>query len=889
MAEAKTYKNRRSGRSAVSYTDYSRGMMFSENNVDEGFAKVLVNFDFENDNKVLTPRAGLRTKELILPDFTDYSNQEHDFVDDNNAIQAAKDCVENGKEFRQIVIGGLSEESHNEGKIWFTTTDKNYNTVVVDDTMDIDVNVTKLATASKRCTFFEAELPQIHNIKLTQNRKVSSVIGTFGFLNSFYFFGIDTETQGGLVFDKRHLYRSYYKDDPDVLRYVPEKVDILQLKASEAVNYGYNMLDENPYVFDDSIGDSSTFQMEGILPYDRAFGGTDEPKLLMTPKSNTHIWFRCNYIVPSNSKYDVVWSWKELSSDTWTEFHKETITIDANTTEPPVLQADLNAPTVEIMVRCEAYKYETATVSDAVEKAMTVGFDFTVNENNSSSNMEQEIYDLTTANGMCCYKNRLAVYGLPKDPTILFFSDYNEPGYFPYPNNIVTFDEPIIYAVNYLDSLVVFTTDKIYKVSLDDDGITWTSEVLQSNLYIEPYDRHLVKVIRNMLYFKSGNYYYMIVPKALSTTGELTLAPITTPITSFFEHFSANVSKVLYDTFHRNDTYDLVTYFNFLDYEFVHNMYVFSWDSDDTFIHFDIMYNTNARYWKICVYENPAILFPYKNDTTQYGLLASTSVNQFYNPEGYGLNKEGRIVQVFKFDKLNPKDFFIPSTASLTYYPDFVKPSSTIGKLTFSALASVVNSVLHLDKAIVSLPVKDKKLVLTGGSSYVKGFKITDIVGIFHNVINNYDNYFTFRNYQFLDTGYVSSEYVYNKRYREMQMQLANHSNNDLVFHYDFLIAGENRKIVYKYEVNQIIDETNPEYGIAYIDSVPYFEIDADEIDLSNAFTIKNDLFSNIDYWKLRANISGKGVAPRLRLNSRNEVMFQLLSINWVYRLMNMR
>ena len=47
-----------------------------------------------------------------------------------------------------------------------------------------------------------------------------------------------------------------------------------------------------------------------------------------------------------------------------------------------------------------------------------------------------------------------------------------------------------------------------------------------------------------MIYFKSGNYYYMLVPKAQSTTGELTLAPISTPITEFFNNFSVNVERV---------------------------------------------------------------------------------------------------------------------------------------------------------------------------------------------------------------------------------------------------------------------------------------------------------------------------------------------------------
>ena len=40
-----------------------------------------------------------------------------------------------------------------------------------------------------------------------------------------------------------------------------------------------------------------------------------------------------------------------------------------------------------------------------------------------------------------------------------------------------------------------------------------------------------------MVFFKSGNYYYMVVPSLRSMTGELVLAPISKNIEFFLKQF----------------------------------------------------------------------------------------------------------------------------------------------------------------------------------------------------------------------------------------------------------------------------------------------------------------------------------------------------------------
>ena len=147
----------------------------------------------------------------------------------------------------------------------------------------------------------------------------------------------------------------------------------------------------------------------------------------------------------------------------------------------------------------------------------------------------------------------------------------------------------------------------------------------------------------------------------------------------------------------------------------------------------------------------------------------------------------------------------------------------------------------------------------------------------------------TFSNKQFLDTGYRDAALFINKRYRELQLQINNFDDVNMEFGMDFDIAGEPRGTRFKYETSQVIDEIDQDEAIVYLDAIPYMPVNAEDIDKSNLWTIHNSLTPNIDLYKVRASISGKGPAPRMRLYTRKQFNYQLLGLNWVYREMNMR
>lgn len=185
--------------------------------------------------------------------------------------------------------------------------------------------------------------------------------------------------------------------------------------------------------------------------------------------------------------------------------------------------------------------------------------------------------------------------------------------------------------------------------------------------------------------------------------------------------------------------------------------------------------------------------------------------------------------------------------------------------------------------------VDEHVLYVQDSSNFYMGYSKRNILSVVKNVYEHQDDYYTFKNYQFLDSGYRSDELQYKKRYREIQFQINNLDKKNMQFGMDYILDGAPRGMYYKYDVAQSIDEMDPSYGVIYIDSTPYMEAELDSIDLTNQWTIDQHLTPEVTLYKIRVAVSGKGYAPRLRLYSRNDKRFELFNIAWVSKIMNMR
>ena len=72
----------------------------------------------------------------------------------------------------------------------------------------------------------------------------------------------------------------------------------------------------------------------------------------------------------------------------------------------------------------------------------------------------------------------------------------------------------ILNVVNYLDALLLITSNTIYVMSGQGLLATYKTTSLITNLNIKPVDALNVKVIKDQVFFKSDGKYYVLKPNA---------------------------------------------------------------------------------------------------------------------------------------------------------------------------------------------------------------------------------------------------------------------------------------------------------------------------------------------------------------------------------------
>ena len=171
-----------------------------------------------------------------------------------------------------------------------------------------------------------------------------------------------------------------------------------------------------------------------------------------------------------------------------------------------------------------------------------------------------------------------------------------------------------------LDYLLVFTATKLYQLSLDIETGSWNKKHIQSNLDIKEWDIHLIQQVKNMVFFKSGNYYYMVPSTKMTTLNQLVVTPVSRNIERLLDSFKENIDSIVKLVYDYDRGLELVHYYNFLDYEDVHNTYVFKTEFD-VYLNVVLLYNTMQRSWRIHMFESNCIIKPYKQDATTKGTL----------------------------------------------------------------------------------------------------------------------------------------------------------------------------------------------------------------------------------------------------------------------------
>lgn len=645
-----------------------------------------------------------------------------------------------------------------------------------------------------------------------------------------------------------------------------------ELTPKEAMTWGYNQLLDNPYSFS-NVQTGSKGVLTGLIPYN-----ADGTEIILNPKYNQTITLKAYYTAPDGT-YSFKFQWKSINNDVWNDIG--TVTASC----PNDVAITFVPPTDYIVVKVEM----TAQGSSSIVSVMELGLTFAEGTNN---NLAPVKYNIANCACMTWFQNRLVVGNVSSENAIanlvgrtyadgrnlVFLSDINSPDYFPYPQNYLEFDDEVIAIKSFLEQLLVFTKTKLYVVTQNEDGLTFTQKCIQQNLDISVWDSHLIQVVQNMVFFKSGNYFYMVVPKTNSTTGELQIAPISRPIKNLLDNFKPTISE-LYKTIYNEDLPEnLVTYYNFLDFEDVHMVYAF--DCGDSLLNVDLLYNTLNRSWRIYFFTSTNTLHMAIPDATKRGtyiqITKATQWDVRYNTTQGGVaasaTQDQPLVQFLQFVDGTQSDWCVSDSASYLPY--------------------ICYRTCHHDSA--------------SGTS-IADWTTVERTGVgWSNLTRAYSNMTHVLNYQYLDTGQRNHGITLKKRYRELQFMLNNLSKEELTFYTGFLIDGRMRTGFYKYEPTQNTDSTSGDFGVITLARVlvdgtiaPDNTLDfVRQLDNSSELSgetvlgkwmLSDSIFPECTLLKLRIPISGKGYSPRMQLLSLNEKDYQIYNIVWVMRQMNSR
>lgn len=838
MYDSSFKKFQHESRIHLSEEAFNLGMNYTDSPIEVGKSKMLLNFDIADDATSLKPRAGIRTTAVAALPTTvtsDLVNMLPNF--DSVSISATGEYGYKGITYKYVLLHCATNN-----KLYLCTIAQD---IAVDTIKDIKTEGIEIIDTGLTGKVNDFSNTEIHNLKIKTNTPLAKKqIGVKAWSDWYFFFATEGSTT--------NLYNIKFNESTK--RFFVNKVVPTTLTALEASPNKFNMLLSSPYSFSNKIV-AGAFVLQGILCYS---GGS----LVVSPKINTKYNYKLAFTAPASTRYQITWEWKDYNGTTWTEVKKQTVTTASSGT-PADITCDFAAPIKESLMRVTVTGYTTVTenITDETgavtgtttkyvlksypDQVMAVSINCDAEAQQSSANADLKNYDLSKATGMGYWQNRLVLWGF--DDPIMFVSDTNLPEWFPYPNNTDLFDEPIIHCEPYLDYLLVFTTRKLYQLTMLSDGSGWSKTCIQDHLNLTKYDTNFIKTIKNMVFFKSGNSYYMVVPSSASNTGGLTIAPISKPIQWLLDNFEASVKDTLSDVYNYSDKLNLEYCFNYINNTDVVTNYVFE-DAQGMLLNFCLLYNTEDRTWRTHLFDSQSIYTMSKLDATTDGTLVTlTPISQklkYTNTEDNTTiinNYNTFIIQYLTRDNNNPRDLYI--ARGFKKYPD-------VG--------------------------------LGDGS---------DDVQILFDSVHKY------LNHQFLDTGYRSLNYPNNKkRHREFQLRFNNKSEKPLKFGTTFYIDGENRKSMTKY---QIVHETNKDadnYGV--ISVVPTLET-AIEI---QGTTILGELENDINAWQLdvssfphiplikaRVAVSGKGYNNRLKLLSVNEENYEILGVCWVYKNMNLR
>ena len=605
------------------------------------------------------------------------------------------------------------------------------------------------------------------------------------------------------------------------------------------------------------------------------------------------------------------WEWREATSSDWVVIKEETAPFPTDDEENYLpLTCDFSLSTENSIIRLslfDAILKEKDTQNEIINKRLastTVGITAITTQTEQKTNIVNTVnYDLSLPMKQLSWGNRLVkYYGIsdvrfshgshytdvrvpPEFSNLLFVSAVNSPDYFPYPNSVDTFDEPIVGCANYGDDLLVFTKAKLYRLTYNTSDQGWTKALIQDKFSIDTVretievrnkditpsnvdpDYQFGKVsyeTQTMLYtpirqyaaYRSNKRIFMVLPSK-NGTGNVTLAPISNAIKELLDPIELRPGVV--NPSERNPLKEILKQILKINIR------------SGTLVDYGINSYT-SKMWLHADYNN--IIY-----SLIYSVYYANTMHDICVQLRYNIDLYSWTVYMFELHGSDVRPVYHANTKTLYYDTYYVLGDGDTRQLLSSRCVQDIQNV------------KDECKVPTG----VAPLK------------------YIMKNYQYFDTGNREINSDIRKRFREWQLKFVNPEVTTLQFYTNFYIDNRLRNTFQGLETSTkstadgdgfevIVNETYtpnatyvPNARIASGAILTSPDPDAEDLTKPASSTILDNVdaweiglssFDTVPFIKVRKPVSGKGYTPRLVIFSFNEKRWELLNCTWVYRIM---
>jgi hypothetical protein len=597
---------------------FNMGMSYVDTPLASGFSRLLVNYDLKNQGNSIVPRGGLK---LVTPTLANAQlSGGSAYAIHHTGMTLVKSIDGSDATMHKYILVAPIVVHPVTGAVCYSLADVHCFIETASGFLHASANIPYYSKT-------KTKLSSVHEAPIVAEPSC----------NSGVFVSVEANTYMP-VFNNDNTVRKFLQlvlqfTSANTFTITMPQLNPKEVTAAQVINSGYNLMKADPYDFQNTQNGTGKVVLQGVIPKD------GDGKIKLTADVGEVLMYHLNYTYPAGDigkQYMVQWEVKDTTTGSdpvvLMQVRKSPIYAPgADIIYPYVVAYKQFTLIVKIYYKLDVDTHIYISDDDDYKnltplQVITVSSYYTTaGVSGNAANLTAKAYDMATCKNMCTWQQRTVLWGVENAATTLFVSQPNLPEYVPYPNNVEVFSEDIVHCVPYLTYLLVFTTSKLYQLSIASNGVNmyYATKCIQERLTMTEEDASTITIVKNMVYFKSGNYFYMIVPNSSAGAGELQLAPVSRPIEALLDNFDTSVKKIIDEVYNlkytfsihegAGDTYSLtlIDYTNYLDGSTMRNVYKCKLDISKAkaYLKWHPVYNVNKAIdntiqWYKTYYEN---------------------------------------------------------------------------------------------------------------------------------------------------------------------------------------------------------------------------------------------------------------------------------------------